>query len=290
MAEVTAHTVPYAFDSCKFEIIPKNNSSRIALRNKFPVVVKPGEPLVVPLGLKIIRAPQCAFFLSGAPTDEVYYHTGLIDQGYRGEIKLIVLNKTKQVVTLYRGEVNVSLIAFMYASPGPLKCPILNLPHYSLDAGFDVTSPHAMTIPPTDRTPFTLSLYYKSPQLSTPHVPLIVGRSGLATKGLTVDATKWTQSLVHLRFYNFTKEPIDIPANSRICQVVFIHEDHVPSGWNILRSRVQLGSTLQISWAKIRFTDVATLPKTHPLNSRHTQSQTEPETARGAKGLGSSGL
>nr|QKE51717.1 ORF54 [Human gammaherpesvirus 8] len=285
--------VEYVFETSKFRMTSRANEARLRLTNECPILVRPHEPFIMPTGIHFTRTPSCAFILTGETDKDVFCHTGLIDGGYRGEIQVILLNKRKYPVTLYRGELNICLSAFNYVLPPLRDVSFLTPPMYANDAGFDVMVMHSMVIPPTTDQPFMIYLGVETPGPPEPHVALALGRSGLASRGIVIDVSEWGPRGLQLKFYNYSGQPWLAQPGSRICQIVFVERRHILKGFKKCLRHRKLAPGVRFREARVHFReDTNSVRKhTHEENAVHEPNvATASADIRGTKGLGSSGF
>ncbi|BBB06506.1 deoxyuridine triphosphatase [Rhinolophus gammaherpesvirus 1] len=280
--------VYYEFESTAFKLTSGLESSRVTLTNLHPILVRPFVPTVLPLGLKLLHCLNGqAFILSGQSQKKVFCHTGMIDSGYRGEIKLVVLNTTQYNITLFADELKISLVSFFYSTPLLQDNFLLSRPHYAKDAGFDLYLPEDLLIFPQSST--TLTINSSVPTTSKFFKPVIFGRSGLATEGIVLDVVKWTHNPLTLKIYNFTDNTVRYPVGTRICQVVFVHKRHFPSKLKHFFTYVNINSKVAFYWANVSFIDAKNMIYTN-LSSPSCGDTVPPDgNDRGDMGFGSSG-
>ncbi|UTM05536.1 deoxyuridine triphosphatase [Equid gammaherpesvirus 2] len=277
----------YEFTSSSFEITSPPESSKITLTNLYPILVRPYVPAVIPLGIRIIYGNKGqGFILAGSSQKKVFCHTGLIDPGYRGEIKLIVLNTTKYNVTLFAGELRVSLFSFFFSTPIIYDYDLLNRPQYSDDAGYDLYLQEDLMLFPQAST--TVTIDSRVPTTTKFFKPVVFGRSGLATRGVVVDVVKWTHSPLTLKIYNFTDNTLRYSAGTRICQVVFVHRRHFPSKLKHFFTYINLNSKTSFYWANVSFVNCQN-DAYRSLVTLPCQEDTD-RGYRGDSGFGSSGM
>ncbi|AGY30736.1 ORF54 [Retroperitoneal fibromatosis-associated herpesvirus] len=286
--------VEYVLESSRFSLASLPGTCRLKLVNQFPLVVRACQPLIVPLGLHLTRVPSCAFLLTVETENTIRGHVGLIDGGFQGELKAILVNKEEFPVTLYKGELTVYLSALNYTVPDLPPLPFLHQPRYFLDAGFDVSATHHLYIPPTVRIPFELRLGASAPEIPTSHIPVALGRSGLACRGLVMDISRWKQDGLRLKFYNYSGDSWVIRPGDRICQIVFIEKKQLLQGWKKFLRHIKLAPGICFRPANVMFyeegpTDLKQNDEESGLINTPRIEETNP-FVRGEKGLGSSGL
>lgn len=277
----------------KLEVTSKQEESRICLTNRVPILVKPFSPFILPTGIHLLNSPGCAFLLISKATSKIFCHTGLIDPGFRGEIKLILCNKTQYNATIFPQELNVSIIAFYFSTPTIIDS-FLNRPQYSKDAGFDLSLPHDIILYPYRKT--TIKLPMVCPVTTSYYKPIIFGRSGMATKGIVINVTMWRKNFLKINFYNFTQETARFTRGVRICQVVFIHRSHLPNKYKYFIPFIQLNKNIVLSWANVSFINLehdickslVNIPQINELENMHCYDN--PCFERGENGFGSSGM
>nr|UTK45418.1 deoxyuridine triphosphatase [Equid gammaherpesvirus 5] len=291
--------VYYEFESRSFEQTSAPESSRVAFTNLYPILVRPYVATVIPLGLKIVRGTGGqGYILAGSSHKKVFCHTGMIDPGYRGEIKLIVLNTTQYNITLFAGELKVSLFAFYFSTPIIYESNLLQRPQYSGDAGYDLRLREDLLVFPQSCT--TVTIDAQVPTTTKYFKPVVFGRSGLATQGVVIDVTKWTHRPLTVNVYNYTDNTLRYSAGTRICQVVFVHKRHFPRRLRNFFTSVTLNGKTAFYWANVSFvncqTDVYRSLVTLPCrdDTRDTCRDDAGEggrgRARGDCGFGSSGM
>ncbi|AAK38257.1 ORF48 [callitrichine gammaherpesvirus 3] len=268
--------VNYAFSSDKFLILPA--TTRLTLVNKTAILVRPFKTCILDLGLYAKPPENHGLVLWGVTTRPVTPHTGIIDPGYTGMLKLILHNKRSVNSTLRPGELTVHLAAFKYHTPTDVpKGSIINQPQYEKDVGLDVSCPSFVGIFPQQT--ITIRLSGSPPKI--PHFrSMIFGRSGLACKGLIVRVTKWRRDGADVCITNYSAETVFLNEGDRCCQLVYLHKEHLTSFFNPLCDTRCLGSQFLFTWAKCIFREEADLlQKSAPRTGRD----------RSNKGFGSSG-
>ncbi|QDQ69261.1 deoxyuridine triphosphatase [Colobine gammaherpesvirus 1] len=287
--------VEYILEPFKFQLCSQLGSNRLRLVNQLPLLVRPGEPLIVPLGLHITRVPSCAFLLTMETENPLWGHVGLIDGGFKGEVKAILINKEEFPVTLHRGELIVCISAVNFTTPDLPPVPFLSRPRYALDAGFDVSATRCLYIPPRCSKPIELRLNIAAPEVHTPHVPVALGRSGLACRGLVIDICRWKISGLCLKLHNYSKHAWVVHPGDRICQIVFIDKKQLLQGWKKFLPHIKLAPGLCFRPANVMFFEDS---RNHDednddeqllLDIPETESR-ETSVIRGHRGLGSSGV
>nr|WIV69256.1 dUTPase [Bovine gammaherpesvirus 4] len=276
--------VVYVKTESNFDICLPDPPHRLCLINKSQILIMPGVPNVVSLGVRIINPGTYAFLLHARGNKKVFCHIGLVDPGYKGDVRLILMNKTTRPVVIAAKQLKVSLLAFCFAVPYvlPINCPI-TLPQYPLDAGLDITLPQNLSIPP--RTTAIVSIS-GCPHISPKFIPVILGRSGMASKGLGVKAIKWQSSPVLIKITNYSDVTHTFTAGARICQVVFMDSDHFKFTFNIW-SNIKLSHLGNFSWSKTRFIAQGEDVDHSIIDLTNTG---DGDTKRGSMGFGSSGL
>lgn len=278
----------YKIDSANFAITSKQESSKLELTNLETVNVSPFHAKVIKLGLQIQMVQGYALLLLAQGNKNICFHPGLIDPGYKGDLRLICNNKTCSNQTLVPGQLKVTVVAFYYSTPLLIQPAVISAPQYDHDVGFDLLCPQYLMVFPTKT--FTLKMRARCPVNSQNFVPVILGRSGFAAKGLTVKACIWKDPILEITLSNYSSETISIGENHRICQVAFIHRDHIPTPkvWAALRCFVKLGD-IPFKQANVSFIDICkdVCISTNTLNHETVISQ---KNIRGTKGLGSSGI
>lgn len=285
--------VYFQYKKSNLHIISEQEDSRLCLTNTVPILIKPFLTFILPTGITILNSPGCAFLLIAKGTYKTFCHTGVIDPGFRGEIKLIIANKTQYNTTLLPKELTVSIIAFYFSTP-VIVDSFLSRPQYSNDAGFDLSLPSDLIIYPYKKT--SIKLYLTCPVPTTHYKPVIFGRSGLATKGIVIDVTKWKKNSLKIDFYNFTQETAKFSRGTRVCQVVFVHKIHLPCRYKYYLHFMQLNRNIVISWANVSFINLErdtcqSLVHLPQINeSRNMHCYDNPCFIRGENGFGSSGI
>lgn len=279
----------YKLDSDKFQITSKQERSVLQLTNNHTITIDAYVVKIVNLNLRVQILDGFGLILSGVSNSEdVNMHVGLIDPGYSGHLKLICNNKTNHAVTIYPGHLKVKVVAFFYATPLIIQPSILSPPIYNKDVGFDLYAPRAFMVLPLQE--YVMEIKNECPYKSKYYTPIILGRSGFASKGLMAIPMQWKGSTVKIKLFNNTSETISVAEDARICQVAFVHKSHIPG--NCLTrcfSDCQLSKKLSINGAKVSFIDV----KNDMCTS--TTTLTKPklnvnEIIRGENGFGSSGM
>nr|BEG23128.1 dUTPase [Macronycteris gammaherpesvirus 1] len=279
--------VYYQLNSDLFKIASPIDSSQISLVNLHPIVIRPFVATIIPLGLKVVHcSSQQAFILVGYSEKKVFCHTGLIDPGYRGEVKMVVLSKTQYNITLFAGELKVFLFTLYFSTPVIQDISILNRPQYSLDAGYDLHLPENITLYPQSCA--TITLNHQIPTPSNSFKPVIFGRSGLATEGVVMLVTKWTHSPLTLKLYNYTDQTLMYPSGTRICQVVFVHKMHFPTKLKAFFLNVKSHPKTPFFRANVYFVNIQneTLPPSAKISAL---DKFQVDKQRGNCGFGSSG-
>ncbi|AJG42980.1 dUTPase [Harp seal herpesvirus] len=281
--------VYFEFASSNFFITSENESSKFTLTNLHPILVRPHTPTIVSLGVKIVHSSKSyGFILYGHSKKAVSCHLGIIDPDYAGELKLIICNKLLTNITLFANQLTINLLAFFYFTPVLHEHRLLNAPHYANDVGYDFYLPEDIAIFPLSSKEICV---FDPPPISSKYfVPVIFGRSGLATNGLFVTATKWTSKPLVIQFTNYSEETVYYKKGTRICQVVFILKRHLPSRLKYFMSLYYLTKYLVFSGATVSFVDIendqyqslVTLPQILP-------APPNPGMLRGSHGFGSSG-
>ncbi|AAX58090.1 ORF54 [Ovine gammaherpesvirus 2] len=278
--------VYYKKEESRFKVTSDQEESKLQLVNTKLVTVRPFEATVLPLGVYVRAVPGYAILLLAKGSRNVNFHTGLIDPSYCGELKLICNNLTSSHQGIAAGSLKVTIVSFTYATPILVQPSILQPPRYHDDVGYDLHLDRIIVVLPLRA--FTLKVSAACPVASRNFVPIVLGRSGLASRGLTVRPLVWRNSTLKLTLFNHTSETMLLQANSRICQVVFIHSQNLPTPsflsrlccaekiWDIpfRQSRVSF-----IDIKKDLCTSSSTLNQESVCNNR----------VRGTKGLGSSG-
>ncbi|ARW78116.1 deoxyuridine triphosphatase [Common bottlenose dolphin gammaherpesvirus 1 strain Sarasota] len=282
----------YTYASDKLTILSKDESSRIWLTNKTPVLVRPHQPFILPLGVFVDSIPGHAILLTGKTDRPVTCHVGLIDPGYTGELKLILNNSTPFNQTLFPEELQIYVMAFMFSTPLILDNNLLSRPHYSEDAGYDLLSPFDFYVYPL--TSFSILIPHPCPAPKKMFVPVVLGRSGIAISGVTVSATVWNKDQLKIRLFSHAGETQHFSKGSRICQVVFMHKRHVRSKYCHPFDCFQLSPSLFFSWAQVSFKNLGERTAQHA--GIHDGSPAPPSVTnetrpvRDGNGFGSSGM
>lgn len=289
------HRPEIYFELNGYKLVTKSRSgsSRLWLTNNTPILVKPHNPHILQLGLFVTAPQEYALFLAGKTDRPVTCHLGLIDPGFTGELKLIINNNTAYNQTVMPGELQVYLMAFSFSSPMLLDNDLLSKPRYAEDAGYDLHSPRTFMIYPLSF--FTLYVPNKCPVPTKFFVPVVIGRSGMAANGVTVNAVKWDKKRLKIRMFNHTGETVAFPTGSRICQVTFVHTRHIHSSYRQFFNYYPIGDKILFQWSDVSFIDVNRDPmqsieclrySAHRVNNCETMGK----ELRNTKGLGSSGI
>ncbi|CAA45677.1 dUTPase [Saimiriine gammaherpesvirus 2] len=277
----------YRFEPQTFYITSPARASNLQLINHNNILVKAGQVTIVSTGIIFPKETSFAFILYGKSAKSIFCHTGLIDPGFQGELKLIVLNKTEDDITLFENDLRVSVTAFVYGVPKLHDYSDLCPPRYSKDAGFDLYLPTDVTVKP--RVPNRYSVNICCPAQLKSYKPVLFGRSGLAAKGLTIKVSRW-QNQLQIIFYNYTKSQITYTARTRIAQVVFMHKKHLPTTLTRLKPTMHLSENIKYSWARVSFQDIKTFPVQDEKLYSSSKDTSDSQMSRGDAGLGSSGL
>lgn len=273
--------------SQRFRITSDEGASRLCLTNTVPILLRSGVPNLVSLGLKIVTPREYAFLLTAQTIKKVVCHTGLIDTGYQGELKLLIVNTKEYNATLYPHDLLVYLVAFNYHTPH-VDQRFLTPPQYQGDAGYDLRCPGHMLWYPGETGSFTR--LEPRPAQGRQYVPVILGRSGLACKGLLACPRKWKSHRFTAKLTNYSKETLELSRGDRMCQVVFMDRQHLPSRRKLTLAHTMKIGKLRFCWANVSFMDTDT-----DLVENLAPLSTEPHTShhgrtRGDAGFGSSGL
>ncbi|AMA67410.1 deoxyuridine triphosphatase [Vespertilionid gammaherpesvirus 1] len=283
--ESTTQRLPvfFEFTSTLFEVLSRPENSRIILLNLHPIVVRPYIPTIIPTGIKLTHTiDKQAYILTGETTNKILCHVGMIDSGYRGEIKLIVMNTTKHSVTLLESELKVCIYAFEFVRPLLSNLDLLSSPKYPGDAGYDMYLQNDFTILP--HTSATLSIDQMI-QTTENCKPFVFGRSGLATEGLILNVTEWSKNPLEITLNNYTNSTMTYKKGTRICQIVFIHNQHFPT-IRYFVTHINMNGTLPFYWTDVSFLPVSQA-STHQKNMEQCGAETK--RMRGECGFGSTG-
>lgn len=262
----------------QFEITSSPGATRLALTNTVALLIRPGDPAKVPIGIKIENSGDLAMVLSGVTCKKVACHVGLIDPGFRGELCLIIANKRGLNVTLFPGELCVYVTGFRFAHPNIPAEAGLCRPQYHKDAGFDFYAPSQTIIYPQSRA--VCVRRGVRPEFLSDYVPVVFGRSGLACRGIFADVCAWKRHSPRVTLYNYGPETFEIKTGERMCQIVFMHKTHVSRHVLSLAPSMRLSKKLFFSWAQVPFVD-APPPRLSSIGEINE---------RGGAGFGSTGL
>lgn len=275
-----------------FTVTSNQEESTLQLVNNKPVVIEPFRSSVVPLGVYLRCLPGYACMLLANTYRNVTFHPGLIDPTYMGELKLICNNRTDAYVVVPAGRLKVTVLAFTFLSPILTGPSVLSPPQYTDDAGYDLCLDQLVMVLPLKA--FTFQLALTCPIQSKNFTPVVLGRSGLAAKGLSITPCKWKGDVLRLSMFNHTSETIILPEGSRLCQVVFMHNDHLPT----IKPRILAAFLFQhrlmdmpFCQSRVSFIDIQKDPCTSTSTLfQDSTGNSISDATRGSKGLGSSGI
>ncbi|AAC95579.1 orf 54 [Ateline gammaherpesvirus 3] len=277
----------YKFKPQNFYITSSVGASNLHLTNHTNILVKAGQVTIVNLGMSLARETNFAFVLCGKSSKNIFCHTGLIDPGFQGEMKLIVLNKTESDIVLLENELRVSITAFVYGVPKLHDYSDLCPPRYCKDAGFDLYLPTDIKVHPGIPNKYSVNIC--CPAHIKSYKPILFGRSGIAAKGLTIKVTRWENQL-QIMFYNYTTSQKSYPARTRIAQVVFMHKRHLPRTFTRFKPTMHLSDNIKYAWARVSFQDINVVCPSNIRTSSTNNDTPDSQPVRGTAGLGSSGL
>ncbi|AIA62091.1 orf54 [Alcelaphine gammaherpesvirus 2] len=275
-----------------FTVTSTQEDSKLQLVNSKAVVIEPFKSSVVPLGVYVKSLTGYATLLLANTYKNVTFHPGLIDPNYMGELKLICNNNTDCYQVVPAGRLRVSVVAFTFCTPILMGPCVLSPPQYSGDAGYDFCLDQLVVVLPLKA--FSMQFNIACPVKFQNFTPIVLGRSGLAARGLSLSPYMWKEDVLKLSVFNHTAEAIILPEGSRICQVVFMHNDHLPKP-RVLAKLVCQYKLLDIPFrqSKISFIDIqkdrCTSTSTLFQDATSTTAATT-NAIRGNKGLGSSGV
>ena len=84
------------------------------------VFIEPGEIVTIPTGIAVELPPNTCMILkdrSGLALKGLHILAGVIDENYRGEIKVVMVNLSKNRITLSRGTRVTQALILPYLSP-----------------------------------------------------------------------------------------------------------------------------------------------------------------------------
>ncbi|UNP64468.1 deoxyuridine triphosphatase [Saguinine gammaherpesvirus 1] len=279
--------IHYTFDSYKFKLQASSTYS-LSLKNKFPLTIKAYQPSIIPLGVKIVKSAGYAFFLWGKSPREIFIHTGLIDGCYRGELQMIIHNVTQHNITLLKNELKINLMAFQYALPRIYDQTLLSAPQYPGDAGYDISLPGHLDINPHGETTIPLNIAF--PRSIKHYKPVIVGRSGMAARGIVTTPKEVLGDSHELCLQNFTDQQISFPPGTRICQIVFLHKDNLRQPAKLSCGVVNIGDNFNFRPEHVKFVEVCTESNQTSQGGDISNPMTRLTNIRGEKGIGSTGI
>lgn len=275
--------VLFSLNSDRFTIT--NTVGCLELHNNSPILVRPGQPCIIPLGLFVRPRTKMGLLLHGTAHPKIKVHSGIIDPGYMGEVKAILFNTTEYNLTIRPTEMSLKVSCFMYSSellPEKFK-DTLSEPKYQMDVGRDVYLKFDMLLFPYNT--FHTAINIPVPKMPG-FMPVFFGRSGLATKGVYVCPNKWRQPYSRLEITNYTQDPIFLKAGDRFCQVVFASKENLPSRFSIANDAEKIDSKLRFQRTPVLFLEDPCLEA--GVSSAPVQEQ-ETVPVRGGQGFGSSG-
>nr|WIM51665.1 MAG: hypothetical protein ADFBMEEK_00031 [Peromyscus leucopus gammaherpesvirus] len=279
--------IHYTFDSYKFKLQASSTYS-LSLKNKFPLTIKAYQPSIIPLGVKIVKSAGYAFFLWGKSQREVFIHTGLIDGGYRGELQMIIHNVTQHNITLLKNELKINLMAFQYALPRIYDQTLLSAPQYPGDAGYDISLPGHLDINPHGETTIPLNIAF--PRSIKHYKPVIVGRSGMAARGIVTTPKEVLGDSHELCLQNFTDQQISFPPGTRICQIVFLHKGNIRPPSRLSCRVVNIEENFNFKPEPVTFVEVNSDSSPPSQEGVISGPMARLTNIRGEKGIGSSGI
>lgn len=266
-------------------ILNLEDRSRLCLTNTNPILLRPGTPLALPLGIRITDCSSYGILIVGESRRQVKCHIGLVDPGYRGELKAIIVSSKALNLTLLPYELAIYIMAFHYEHPQTPLQNFLCLPQYARDIGYDVEAPGYMLFYPRGIGTFVQDS--PRPKTNKDFVPVVVGRSGLASSGIIAEVRKWGHKKLKISFVNYGKESFEFNPGDRMCQIVFFHKAHFPSYFKYFSPCMRLNKRLFFSWAPAEFTEV---PSPSPNPQQEEECKSGSEHTRGGAGFGSSGI
>lgn len=285
-SRLNKHEVYYYTQDSKFLITDVAGGVNLTLVNNSAILVRPHSPLKVSTGVSFAKTGGMAVLVSGSSRNKkILVHIGLIDPNFKGTVSVILFSASFYNRLLHPGDLTIYFSACYFYTPPLIDCKLLCHPQYIGDAGYDFTSPVDFMIFPHTRAKLTFP--FPSPLKNGLYVPIVLGRSGQACKGLRVKPTRWEGEGLSICLKNFTSETKMFLRGERICQIMFIRKDHLKGCLHFF-THLRLGS-LFLKGARVSFVDVdediykslVTLPA-RTIPARSTRE-------RGNNGFGSTG-
>lgn len=215
------------------------DESRVAypLISTSKVVVGPGCSAAVDVNIINVRLPHGTFgWITGIETHQFLIGGGVIDEDYRGVVKVIVINRNVEPVVLLEGQpiaymsiIKYGTAKFEISADGDNdedELSIIRLPDkaHETDAGYDVYCPHAFNIPPFGRKVIDISI---SVVTDTNNPYMIHSRSGLSLKKCII-ANGMGDSSKYLTFelINHSPHEVSFAEGDKVAQIVIHQIDH----------------------------------------------------------------
>lgn len=285
--------VLFSLNNDKFII--QNTIGQLNIVNKTAILVRPGKAFVLPLGLYIQPPQNTGLIIYGTLPKKLIVHNGIIDSGYRGEVKAVIFNKTSFNKTIRPGEMTLTIAVFSCFSDDiditPENGKILSQPKYKFDAGRDVHLKCDMLLYPYSTFYMTMGF---DPPKSDGYKPVFFGRSGLALKGIHVTPNKWRCVYSKIAITNYSSEVIVLNRGDRFCQVVYMSKESVPSKYETCADIVKIGQKFRFQPAHLLFLENPAIEiKEETQNTDNPNSDDQDTTSlqhRNKLGFGSSGM
>ncbi|ADW24395.1 dUTPase [Cricetid gammaherpesvirus 2] len=241
--------------------------SRLKFSNCAEIKVNATGGTQVPMGLWISASHGFPLILHGVCTNpDIVCHTGLIDPSYTGELSIILANSRHTECTVAPDDLTVFLLPFGHTTPVISDdCTVLKPPAYQDDAGFDLVLETNVTIAPKTVHEITSDMSFLRGIDHGKYSPMLIGRSGLACRGILIYPSKVQDGKASVKIINLTKEVVILRGGTRFCQLIFVKKSHIPSIIHTLKTGQ--GSFL-VKAPNISFLKVACPDETCPNSSK----------------------